>query len=236
MVVDFDPARKFDRIMSVEMFEHMKNYQLLMARIASWLKPVGMLFVHVFSHREFAHEFDAGDPNDWMAQTFFTGGTMPSDDLLLYFQRDLHLVDHWRVDGTHYARTLRAWLDRLDRNVAPVRQVLAHLVTIEKTMHWLFRNMLDGGPGSPDDFDVARFNRTQPQKLDHLSLQQLLQRFRTVREETIAIVAGMADADFDREGWHVFLGRDRLERFIRWAYEHARLHEDDVRKALAASL
>jgi len=116
-----------------------------------------------------------------------------------------------------------------------VRQVLAHLITIEKTMHWLFRNILDGGPGSPDDFDVARFNRTQPQKLDHLSLQQLLQRFRTVREETIAIVAGMADADFDREGWHVFLGRDRLERFIRWAYEHARLHEDDVRQALAAS-
>jgi hypothetical protein len=117
-----------------------------------------------------------------------------------------------------------------------VRQVLAHLVTIEKTMHWLFRNILDGGPGSPDDFDVARFNRTQPQKLDHLSLQQLLQRFRTVREETLAIVAGMADTDFDRAGWHVFLGRDRLERFIRWAYEHARLHEDDVRKALAASI
>jgi hypothetical protein len=117
-----------------------------------------------------------------------------------------------------------------------VHRVLAHLVTIEKTMHWLFRNILDGGPGSPDDFDVARFNRTQPQKLDHLSLQQLLQRFRAVREETIAIVAGMVDADFDREGWHVFLGRDRLERHIRWAYEHARLHEDDVRKALAASL
>jgi len=117
-----------------------------------------------------------------------------------------------------------------------VRQVLAHLITIEKTMHWLFRNILDGGPGSPDDFDVARFNRTQPQKLDHLSLQQMLQRFRTVREETIAIVAGMADADFDRKGRHVFLGRDRLERFIRWAYEHARWHEDDVRKALAPSL
>lgn len=116
-----------------------------------------------------------------------------------------------------------------------VRQVLAHLITIEKTMHWLFRNILDGGPGSPDDFDVARFNRTQPQKLDHLSLQQLLQRFRTVREETIAIVADMANADLDRQGRHVFLGHGRLERFIRWAYEHARLHEDDVRKALAAS-
>ena len=114
-----------------------------------------------------------------------------------------------------------------------VRQVLAHLITIEKTMHWLFKNMLEGGPGSPEGFDVARFNRTQPQKLDHLSMQEMLQRFRTVREETIAIVAGMTDADFDREGRHVFLGHDRLERFIRWAYEHAHLHEDDVRQALA---
>lgn len=117
-----------------------------------------------------------------------------------------------------------------------VRQVLAHLVTIEKTMHWLFQSMLDGGPGSPENFDVARFNRTQPQKLDHLSLPELVQRFKAVREETIAIVTKMADADFDREGRHVFLGPDRLERFIRWAYEHARLHEEDVRQALALSI
>ena len=113
-----------------------------------------------------------------------------------------------------------------------VRQVLAHLITIEKTMHWLFRNILEGGPGSPKDFDVARFNRSQPQKLDHLSLAELLQRFKTIRDETIAIVTGMTDADFDREGYHVFHGHDRLERFIRWAYEHARLHEDDVRQAI----
>jgi len=117
-----------------------------------------------------------------------------------------------------------------------VRQVLAHLVTIEKTMHWLFRNIRDGGPGSPEDFDVARFNRTQPQKLDHLSLAALVQEFKAVREETIAIVIKMTDADLDRQGRHVFLGHDRLERFIRWAYEHARLHEDDVRQALAQSI
>lgn len=115
-----------------------------------------------------------------------------------------------------------------------VRRVLAHLVTIEKSMHALFRNMLAGGPGSPDNFDVERFNRSQPQRLDPLPMPELIQRFRTVRAETIAIVVQMADSDLDREGRHVFLGPGRLERFIRWAYEHARLHENDVRRALEA--
>jgi hypothetical protein len=113
-----------------------------------------------------------------------------------------------------------------------VRQVLAHLVTIEKSMHWLFRNLLDGGPGAPEDFDIDRFNRSQPAKLDHLSLDELIDRFQEVRAATVAIVAGMADADLDREGRHPFHGHGRLERFIRWAYEHQRLHEDDVRRTL----
>jgi hypothetical protein len=116
-----------------------------------------------------------------------------------------------------------------------VRQVLAHLVTIEKSMHALFRDILSGGPGSPPNFDVMRFNRSQPQKLDHLEMAELLSRFKAVRQETIAIVEAMAEEDLDRKGRHVFLGHDRLERFIRWAYEHARLHEEDVRRALALS-
>lgn len=115
------------------------------------------------------------------------------------------------------------------------RQVLAHLVTIEKSMQSLFGNILAGGPGSPRDFDIRRFNRSQPQKLDPLSMTELVARFEAVRADTIALVAAMAEDDLDREGYHVFLGQGRLEQFIRWAYEHARRHEVDVAEALERS-
>ncbi len=113
-----------------------------------------------------------------------------------------------------------------------VQQVLAHFITIEGTMQWLFKNILAGGPGSPEDFDVDRFNRSQPQKLDGLSLDELSERFRSVRGETIAIVKGMEDKDLEREGRHAFHGHGKLERFVIWAYEHARLHLDDIREVL----
>ncbi len=114
-----------------------------------------------------------------------------------------------------------------------VKQVLAHFITIERSMQKLFKNILAGGPGAPEDFDVDRFNLTQPKKLDGLTVEDLVEQFKSVREDTIAIVKGMTKQDFIREGRHPFHGHGTLERFIVWAYEHVSIHEDDIRKALS---
>jgi cyclopropane-fatty-acyl-phospholipid synthase len=119
-VNSFAPERRFDRVLSIEMFEHMRNWRELLHRIAGWLEPEGKLFVHVFSHRTLPYRFEG----TWAAERFFTAGLMPSHELIAHFQDDLRLADSWIVPGTHYARTLTAWSAQLDARAGEALQVL----------------------------------------------------------------------------------------------------------------
>jgi cyclopropane-fatty-acyl-phospholipid synthase len=118
------PAAAFDRCVSIEMFEHMRNYDTLLARIACWLRPQGKLFVHIFAHRSLMYPFETAGQDNWMGRHFFTGGLMPATDTLLWFQRDLQVEQHWQLDGTHYQRTANHWLQNQDRNRREVMAVL----------------------------------------------------------------------------------------------------------------
>lgn len=122
---DFEaPAAQFDRIVSVEMFEHMANWAALLARLRIWLKPQGRAFIHVFTHRTGPYRFDVEDEGDWIAQHFFAGGVMPSHGLMRQFPESFTVEQDWRWSGTHYQKTALHWLENYDRNIATIRPVL----------------------------------------------------------------------------------------------------------------
>jgi cyclopropane-fatty-acyl-phospholipid synthase len=133
----YEPGRRFDRIVSVETFEHARNHRELMRRIAGWLRPGGRLFVHVFCHRDAVYEFDPDGIGGWMARRFFSGGMMPSWDYLARYQEHLALVDRWQVNGDQYARTLKSWLENLDRHRDSIMPILQQVYGSESARLWM---------------------------------------------------------------------------------------------------
>ena len=138
-VNDFVPDGTFDRVVSIEMFEHLKNYDEILGRIAGWLAPRGRLFVHIFCHRDLAYHYESEGPDDWMARHFFTGGTMPAWDLLEEFPGHLKVLRKWWVPGTHYRDTCEAWLQRMDARRDEVAAVLAEAYGPDQVTRWRVR-------------------------------------------------------------------------------------------------
>ncbi len=136
---DFDTSRRFDRVISIEMFEHMRNHGELLRRVGKWLKPGGRLFVHLFCHRRYAYQFETDGAANWMGRHFFTGGMMPSEELLPNCRSPLRLHERWRWSGVHYQRTAMAWLENLDRERADVLAVFRHVYGAPKAELWLAR-------------------------------------------------------------------------------------------------
>ncbi len=133
----FDTApNQFDRVVSVEMFEHLKNYQRLFANIARWLKPGGLLFTHIFTHSRFSYHLVARDSTDWMSRYFFTGGQFPSHDLFMQFQDDLKLVQDWKVNGRHYQQTAEHWLQNMDKHRAEIMPIFAQTYGADQATKW----------------------------------------------------------------------------------------------------
>jgi cyclopropane-fatty-acyl-phospholipid synthase len=121
---DFEAPGAFDRVVSVEMFEHMANWRALLSRVKTWLKPDGRLFIHVFTHKTAPYRFDLNDEADWIGKYFFSGGVMPSHGLIAQFPDLFVLEQDWRWSGSHYQKTALHWLELYDSNLAKIRPVL----------------------------------------------------------------------------------------------------------------
>ena len=133
------PETDYDRVVSVEIFEHMRNWPTLLRRIASWLSPDGRLFVHIFCHRAFAYAFETDNESDWMGREFFTGGMMPSDDLMLLCQEDLIVEKQWRLEGLHYHKTCEAWLANMDKRRSEALALFESVYGKRDAARWIQR-------------------------------------------------------------------------------------------------
>jgi cyclopropane-fatty-acyl-phospholipid synthase len=136
---DFSIDQQFDRVVSVEMLEHMRNWPRLLERISRWLKSQARVFIHIFTHRRFAYAFDVTEDDNWMGRHFFSGGIMPSDDLLYRLRDHLVVEKHWLVNGEHYGKTAQAWLENLDRHRKAIMPVLKDVYGPEDAGRWLQR-------------------------------------------------------------------------------------------------
>ena len=136
---DFGAPGTYDRIVSVEMFEHMRNYPELFRRIGNWLEPDGRFFMHIFCHRTTPYEYIDRGPSDWMSRHFFSGGIMPSADLPMRIGGDLSVERHWQWNGDHYARSLRAWLDKMDARKGAVMSILEDTYGKDQADRWRMR-------------------------------------------------------------------------------------------------
>ncbi|WOE32430.1 MULTISPECIES: cyclopropane-fatty-acyl-phospholipid synthase family protein [unclassified Acinetobacter] len=130
------PIASFDRVVSVEMFEHVRNYQQLFHKIKQWLKPDGLLWCHIFCHRFLHYPFEIKNQFDWMSKYFFSGGLMPSASTLLHFQQDLQLQQHWQWAGTHYQRTANAWLENMDRQKERLQPLFVQTYGQDAAIWW----------------------------------------------------------------------------------------------------
>ncbi len=135
----FSTDVKFDRVISVEMFEHMRNYRQLYESVYHWLKPGGRFFKHIFVHRGAPYAFEDDGDEDWMSRYFFSGGMMPSDSLPLYFQDHVKLIRRWRWDGIHYEKTCNAWLVNMDTHKDALLAIIAEVYGVENTQTWWMR-------------------------------------------------------------------------------------------------